>query len=250
MWLSYTSSMFKFAVKRGWLEQNPAAGVALKTKRHEKREEREPWTDEDLAAVFNTEYTSATLGKQFPGKFWVPLLCLHTGARLEEMAQLRTVDVDDVDGVAVVHVREGDDQSVKTIASIRTVPLHPTLLELGFLEHVKATAGAGHERLFPDLDKTTKNGYGDRVSKWFGRWRRRHGVTSKRKVLHSLRNTVATRLKYAGVEEFAIAEVVGHENPNITTGRYGARLDVGRLAEVVAKLNYGDALQALRCGRP
>ena len=185
MWLSYTSSMFKFAVKRGWLEQNPAAGVALKTKRHEKREEREPWTDEDLAAVFNTEYTSATLGKQFPGKFW------------------------GLDGLVVT------------------------------LAHV-----------FPDLDKTTKNGYGDRVSKWFGRWRRRHGVTSKRKVLHSLRNTVATRLKYAGVEEFAIAEVVGHENPNITTGRYGARLDVGRLAEVVAKLNYGDALQALRCGRP
>ena len=247
-WLSYVSSMFKFAVNRGWIEQNPATGMKLPTRRREKREERVPWTEGDLAAVFNAEYTKATLGQREPafGKYWVPLLCLHTGARLEEMAQLRVEDVEKVDDVHVVHVREGDDQSVKTIASIRTVPLHPTLLELGFLRHVDAMRSAGHDRLFPDLDNTTKNKYGDRVSKFFGRWKRKHGIDDKKKVLHSFRNTVIDQLKQADVQEFAIAEIVGHENPSITTGRYGAKLNVGRLAETVQKLDYGDALRALR----
>ena len=244
-WLSYVSSMFKFAVDRGWIEKNPATGMKLPTKRREEREKRSPFTDGDLAAIFNAEYRSATLGNGAYGKYWVPLLCLHTGARLEEMAQLRVIDVENVDGVDVVHVREGDDQSLKTIASRRKVPLHPTLLELGFLKHVIAMSSAGHDRLFPDLDKTTKNGYGDRVSKWFGRWKRRYGIDDKKKVLHSFRNTVATRLKHADVQEFAIAELIGHENPNITTGRYGAELDVERLAEVVRKLDFGNALWAV-----
>ncbi len=104
---------------------------------------------------------------------------------------------------------------------------------------------AANERLFPDLERTTKNGYGDRVSKWFVQWRRTFGVTDRGKVFHSFRNTVSTRLKHADVQEFAIAELIGHENPNITTGRYGAKLDVKRLAETVRKLDFGDALAAV-----
>ncbi len=127
MWLSYVGSMFKFAVQRGWIEQNPAEGMKLPTKRREEREKRVPWTDDDLAAIFNAEYTATTLGKGKYGKYWVPLLCLHTGARLEEMAQLRVEDVEKVDGVDVVQVREGDDQSVKTGAA----PFRWTLERLG-----------------------------------------------------------------------------------------------------------------------
>ena len=155
-------------------------------------------------------------------------------------------DVDNLDGVDVLHVREGDDQSVKTASSIRTVPLHPTLLELGLLDHVEAMREEGHERLFPDLKRNTKNGYGDRVSKWFGRWKKnKSGIDDKRKVLHSFRHTVSSRLMHADAQEFQIAQLLGHENESITTGRYGSKLDVGLLAGIVRKLDFGDALAAV-----
>ena len=109
---------------------------------------------------------------------------------------------------------------------------------------MKAMSAAGHERVFPDL-RNTRNGYGDAVSRWFRRWRLRYGVDDKRKVLHSFRNTVATRLKYADVQEFAIAELLGHQNESISTGSYATKLPVKRLAETVRKLDFGDALAAL-----
>jgi len=43
-----------------------------------------------------------------------------------------------------------------------------------------------------------------------------------------------------------IAELLGNENENITTGRYGKKVDVKKLAEALEKLDYGDALDELR----
>ncbi len=54
------------------------------------------------------------------------------------------------------------------------------------------------------------------------------------------------RLKNADVQEHVIAEVVGHENDNITTGRYGKKSDVTKLAEAVERLDYSTALNGLR----
>ena len=71
-------------------------------------------------------------------------------------------------------------------------------------------------------------------------------MTDERKVFHSFRNTVATRLKYADVQEHGIAELLGHENDNITTGLYGGKLDVEKLAEAVEHLDYGTALDGVR----
>lgn len=82
----------------------------------------------------------------------MPLLGLFTGARLGELCQLRTVDVQMVGGLpALVLTDDGEDQSIKSEAGHRTVPIHSELLRLGFLEYVetmgyrKGLAMARHE---------------------------------------------------------------------------------------------------------
>ncbi len=105
-------------------------------------------------------------------------------------------------------------------------------------------------RLFPELTKHT-NGYGDAVSKWFSRWLRREAkIEDRRKVLHSFRHTVATRLAHAGVPVHTIAELLGHEYAKdaTTTARVYAKEDpnmLRKLAEAVEKLDYRKALRAL-----
>ena len=79
------------------VEKNPAQGMVRRVKR-DLRELREPFTDRDLAAILSADFAALRDERQ-PEDYWLPLLQLHTGARNEEIAQLATVDVEEVDGV-------------------------------------------------------------------------------------------------------------------------------------------------------
>jgi integrase len=60
-----------------------------------------------------------------------------------------------------------------------------------------------------------------------------------------MRHTVATRLKDASLHEYTIAELLGHENENITTGRYGKKLNMEALVTAVAELDFSGPLETL-----
>ena len=67
-----------------------------------------------------------------PAIRWVPLLCAMTGARVGEMMQLRREDVFIDGGVWSIKVTE-DAGNLKNASSERVVPVHPSLIERGFL---------------------------------------------------------------------------------------------------------------------
>src|SRR5262249_17570396 len=228
------------------IDKNPADGMRPpKPKRAEA--ERDAFTDEDLRAIFGSDYRAATLGNGDAAKFWVPLVLLFTGARLEEIAQLNVADVGDVDGIPCVRITtRGEGQKrLKSAAADRTVPTHSGLIALGFLDYVAERRSAGDRRVFPRLSRTADKGYGVSVSKWFTKWKRAHGITSRLKGLHSLRPTFSTKLKAADVQEYTISELAGHENDNITTGRYGKRLQVCKLRDAIEKLDVREGLRDL-----
>ncbi|WP_281849310.1 hypothetical protein [Dyella sp. GSA-30] len=58
---------------------------------------------------------------------------------------------------------------MKSEASIRTIPVHPALLELGLLHRVEALRMAGETRLFPKVKLGGVNGPGNWLSKAFSR---------------------------------------------------------------------------------
>lgn len=74
--------------------------------------------------------------------YWLPLLALFTGARKGELAKLRAEDVakDDATGCYMLSITEDkhEGKSLKTASSWRTVPVHPELTRLGFLDLVEA----------------------------------------------------------------------------------------------------------------
>jgi integrase len=76
----------------------------------------------------------------------------------------------------------------------------------------------------------------DLLSKQLNRWLRGAGVSDARKSVQSFRGTFATRMKDLEVPEYNIAQLIGHENPNITSGRYGKRTNLIALRDVVARL--------------
>ena len=108
-YLNRASSLFKFAVRNGFMSMNPAEGMQIaKSKRDD--EFRSAFTKENLRRPFHPkEYLEGT--HRAPYAFWMPILALFTGYRLEELAQLHLKDIREVDGVWVIDINnEGGEK--------------------------------------------------------------------------------------------------------------------------------------------
>ena len=120
------------------------------------------------------------------------------------------------------------DKRLKNLSSRRIVPIHQTLLELGFVDFLNlikkkplTTDGKKRKRLFEELPY--KEGlYSRNISRFLNTsYLNRIGVKTKKNGFHSLRHTVVDHLKQKGVEPHYINELMGHSQGNIDLDRYG-----------------------------
>lgn len=228
------TTFFSYAIREGYCERNPFDGLRVK-QRGKVSEERSVFTEEELRRLFSTEvYASA--GTKKPNQYWLPLLGLYTGARLNELCQLYLDDVVTINGVDCLHIRASrPDQKLKTASSERLVPIHSKLKTLGFIEFIQKQRAAGYQRVFPELTCHKKHGYAAAPSKWFARIRAQMAFEGK-KDFHSFRHTVADHLKQKGVSEALVGGILGHQTGGITFGRYGKDYRPEVLAPVVELL--------------
>ncbi|UDI82186.1 integrase [Xanthomonas citri pv. mangiferaeindicae] len=140
------------------------------------------------------------------------------------MGQLLVRDVFEEDGIPCLRISdEGEHQKVKTEVSLRTVPLHPELLKMGFLDWVDGKRMAGQTRLFPAAKATAVNGQGNWITKAFSRHLAEvaKGWEPAKRGFHSLRKTFIQELQGAGVVSELRAQIVGHELDDEHHATYG-----------------------------
>jgi integrase len=190
-----------------WLKINDYSSIdldaplkKLKITKIEASEQRDLFKAEDLNKLFNSkEYIQGTHKKA--SHFWVPLIGLYTGARLNEICQLEIKDIYQYKdtGIWVFDInknKESDpNKSLKNDGSIRIIPVHKKLIELGFIDFFKTQKN--NKRLFSDLPYVNSNNkYGDNLQRWFNRtYKNRCGVTTPKTSFHSFRHTVITSLE-------------------------------------------------------
>ncbi|WKL57368.1 hypothetical protein Q1W73_17145 [Asticcacaulis sp. ZE23SCel15] len=66
-------------------------------------------------------------------KWFVPLIALFTGMRLNEICSLEPQDIIEVDGILCFSVNEGNDKHLKTDASRCLIPIHQSLISRNYL---------------------------------------------------------------------------------------------------------------------
>jgi integrase len=253
-YLARLSALFEYALRNGMYEgPNPASGMAPR-KHKLPHEARAPFSKEDLVKLFHSEEYRADTHKK-PSHFWMPILALFTGARLNELAQLHISDIRQAeDGVWVFDINDAGEKQLKAKASKRIIPIHPFLLnELNFLSWVEQLKAKRQQRLFPELRKE-RDGYGRTVSRWFNdSYRKKCGISSpdgRKRDFHSFRATFITQLVRQKVNERMRLQVEGHSPGKDMTSVYADPFPAKQLYdEVISKLDYGIDLSHLKNSR-
>ena len=227
------TAFLNWCKSNGYVTDNPLAGMKVMT--GSAKEARLSFDRSDLFTLLDHEALRKEAGKH-QWRFWIPLLGRYTGARLEELCQLRVSDFMEQQGIQCFRIDDrSDDQNLKNASSRRILPLHPTLIELGLLQHVESVRVNGNDRLFPDLE-AVRGKLGHAPSKWFSRFKTKLGITDTRKTFHSFRHTFIDDLRDAAVQDSLIKRMVGHEDSSVTFGIYGSRLPLAAMRDALVSV--------------
>lgn len=172
-------------------------------------------------------------------KYWAPLIAIFAGARMEEILQLNTSDILEEDGHWVVVFNASEEQRSKTNHSRRMVPLHPSLIELGLIDHVMEMRRRQQRRLFPELTAGGIDGtFSYAFSKWWTEFRRDAGLYVEGKDFHAARGTVVTILKRRKVAHELVQQIVGHDQKGVTNEHYFHGYQLDDLAEAIRHIDF------------
>lgn len=227
-------SLLKYCHELGYITNNPATGLQIAEKQRADQE-RSAYSLEDVKRI----KSNLPVDVEAPERYWIPLIGLYNGMRLAEICQLHIEDVVKVDGCWCFDINHAGNKQLKNDASVRVIPIHPKLIELGFIRYFEAMRDTGQPRLWMNLSYIRLHGYTNSFGKWYQRYNREYVTEDPKKVFHSMRHLVTDTLKQAGVIEAMIAEIVGHTNEGSETmGRYGKRYQPKVLLEALVKLDY------------
>ncbi|WP_422012751.1 site-specific integrase [Roseateles sp.] len=208
---------FEFAChKLHACSDNPVAAqrdIFEKLKQEAVREARHylPFTSDQLQIIFDP-HAYLTYSNQ-PDWFWAPLLAAHLGVRAGEVVQLSVDDFhfDPMHKIWFVAIRL---QFAKNRNSVRTLPLHQGLIDLGLIDYIERVRALGGTQLFPHRDYTTATLSRDpskRVSENFAKLLAKCGLEHPDLVFHSFRHMVVSALHDAGVSLAEAMQICGHE---------------------------------------
>lgn len=213
------------------LAENPFAGLKVA------KDKRPVLRDKSFSAAEAKAILAAALrAPEAPGRTetilrtalrWVPWVCAYTGARVGEITQLRKEDVIEDDGIPCIRITP-EAGAVKN-KEARIVPLHPHLVEQGFLAFVD---GAKSGPLFYSAEAKSAQPW-QAVSGRIGEWVRKDvGITDRAiRPNHAWRHRFRTVCDDVGIEQKYVNAICGHA-PGSEGERYGERSARALLREI------------------
>ena len=226
-----------------------------------KQDKRHPFSDEQLRQMFTAPlyrgckndgngYTTPGDARPKGTRFWIPLIGLYSGLRLNEICQLDTSDVRMVDDVRCFVITEkslvgSTDKSLKTRSSERIVPVHPKLLDLGLVAFVDERSKRGDAKLFHDICPGGSGFRSTAFSKWFVHFLKHSGASRERTSFHSFRHRFRDALRDARVDRDISLAIGGWgtgKNAGDVSDNYGRGYRASVLFEEISKVQFSTAI--------
>ena len=245
---------FAWSYSEGFRGDNPAAGLLMERPKTVEKQSPASFKTAELKQLFTTPLFA---GHKSPkrvtepgtclvrdGRWWFTVLAMHSGARAGELCQLLPTDFvfDDPVPHWKLQLEDGQNNKTKTLktkTSIRDVPIHPRLLELGLREFVAARAKRRPGgRILHEFRLGTQGRTSAGASRFFTDYWKKFGLHSHGRATHVFRHTVTDCLRENGVTDEDIGAFLGHSS-GTQTGKYGSAQSLKRKRETILQLDYG-----------
>jgi integrase len=196
------------------LPYNPAAEVFVEVSEKQKTDMR-GFNHREAATILSAALAppNETMTEEnAAARRWVPWICAYTGARVNEITQLRACDVIEVDGIPCIKITP-EAGTVKT-QKRRTVPLHPHLVAMKFPEFARKKKG--ETPLFysiarqrnPNRKNPTYTSVGNKLAHWV---RKKLGIEDPTVAPnHGWRHRLKTEGRRAGMVWLILDAIQGH----------------------------------------
>lgn len=215
-------AVMNWAFQNGHIKHDYTKGLKVKGVKSVRR----AYSAAELVKVLDRVTTEREPHKRLFG-----LVATITGARAGELTQLTKADVVEEAGHLCIDINDNGDKSIKNAASARLVPLTDGAMGFSLTEFREWVAA------LPSSDSLVFGMSRDTASQWFNREVLPQALPDRTGdlVLHSLRHTMATIFKNAGVAESLAGDVLGHSGQGITFGLYGKAKAVDQMANALAQ---------------
>lgn len=238
--LSQLRSVLAWCADNEAIPDNPAAAVKINAVR--RKDGKLDFSPGDLAKIF----APGRFRKPYGESEWAQLIGLFTGARASEIAQIQLDAIRHQRGCLVLEITG----KLKTASSRRLIPIHSSLIVMGFERHVEKLRKGGATHLFPvwyrkgiESKRTaeangslTLNHYFPRfIPKQFNRALKEIGIEG-RKSFHSLRHTFAAALDLAGAPQSVRFALTGHVDSSVHGGYLHATIEA--MHDAIEKLHF------------
>jgi integrase len=243
------TGLLRWAVSEGLTNVFVAEGIGIVAKAKTTLD-RKPYSPDQLKKVFACPiYTGRRSFSHYnmPGDirrkdylFWVPLIALFTGMRAGEILQLTRTDIKSDAGITYFDINKWEDvqdqidKSLKTEASERRVPVHSTVLDMGFLDYVMVQPKG---RIFAKVKRGTDGTYTQNYSKQWRMTAQKGGFYTPQTVFHSFRHNFVDACRDAKVPENIAMQIVGHKDTK-THGGYGSGASLPVLKAEIERVIY------------
>ncbi|PTP27495.1 hypothetical protein CWO07_19800 [Vibrio splendidus] len=240
-YLAACFQFFKFCKLMNHTGLNAFEDVKVQKKAAKRQDEqRERWLLKDMKKFFGSH-----LFKEKDEEFqWISKILPLSGMRPSEICQLQVTDIKQENGIYYFSITENEEgKYVKNANSIREIPIHNYLINMGILDYFAKVKGMGRKQLFSYRPENQFDDWSKSYCIKVGKYQTLIGMKPRqRPTAYGFRHTFIDELKQRGVPEHITAQLVGHGNNSITYGRYGKRLSLIQLASVVNRIVYDTTL--------
>ena len=161
--------------------------------------------------------------------YYVTMIAAYSGMRIKEITQLHKEDIVLKDGIYCFNINTNDGKTTKTKNSIRFVPIHSKLIDLGLLEYVNSKKSGN---IFKVSNKDFSEIFRSQIQRKFI-------DKDSKKTFYSFRHYFIDYLVQREVEANLIAQIVGHEKQyKILLNTYAKPINANTLKSKVEIVSY------------
>jgi integrase len=250
------------AVKKRLIPVNPAEGLKpVKRDTVSASDKRKPFTLDQIKLFFQSKFYSDCAKHPVPfaydkpaWRFWLPLICLFTGMRPNEAAQMHLNDLKCtgqgtwyLDIVATGDEEDdskpvGSAKTLKTATSRRKIPLHPELIKIGFLHFVQTSKkSSASPRMFPHLKPDKYDNHASYALKRFRDSYLPSAVKMQpRQSFYSFRHSWRDALRRIDAQPATLQALGAWSQGKLTSDDYGDKADPDYQAKFMNEITFPD----------